>query len=76
MILPMQYGLDPDILKAPSTLKPTEKSAPLTSVKDRTSNLQAMTLAFAAEKGLSFRDVPDLIAYAKVTSLYFIKYFI
>ena len=43
-----------------------EKHVPSISVLDRTSNLEAMTLGFAAEKGLSFSDVPDLIEFAKV----------
>ena len=43
-----------------------EKSVPLPSVKDRGSHLEAMTIAFAAEKGLSLSDVPDLIEFVKV----------
>ena len=55
--------MDPAVKAAAAS---PEESAPLTSVQDRVSNLEAMTLAFAAEKGLSLSAVPDLIAYAKV----------
>lgn len=57
--------------KSNPAVQSSAKQVPLTSVQDRTSNLEAMTLAFAAEKGLSLSMVPDLIDYTKVTLLFY-----
>lgn len=63
--------MDPVLKATSSDVQSKEKPVTLTSVKDRTSNLEALTLAFAAEKGLSLSSVPDLIEYAKVSCLLF-----
>lgn len=56
-----------DALTASKTaIKPPEGMQPLTSVADRATNLEALTLAFAAENNMSLRDVPKLVEYAKV----------
>ena len=60
------YGVDPAIKSSVSAVI-EEKSVPLPSVKNRGSHLEAMTIvAFAAEKGLSLSDMPDLIEFVKV----------
>ena len=64
------YGLDPALLQrvgaSSATPAADKEMQPLTSVKDRGSNIEALSIAFAVEKGWSLSSVPDLIEYGKV----------
>ncbi|XP_076440671.1 uncharacterized protein LOC143280062 isoform X1 [Babylonia areolata] len=57
------YGIHPSVR---SDVKPTTvDSTPLIHTEDRKSNLEALTLAFAAENNLSLSFIPKLIEFTK-----------